>query len=188
MVNSQDPKRMSLEEVVANTQLMLNAGHMTTTDQLSNLVHDVLAHPDQLQLLRENPHLIPSAVQESLRYRPSVPFHFRIIAEDMQLRGKTLRKGDVVFLGIAAANHDPRVFPEPERFDINRDSVQQKHLTFSFGPHHCMGAGLARRELEIGLEVLLQRLPDLRLDEAKPPQHKCASLVFRGFTSLNLRW
>ncbi len=188
MVTAHDPKSMTMDEVVANAMLMVNAGHMTTTDQLSNAVHDLLAHPDQLQLLRDNPKLLPSVIEESLRYRSAVPFHFRIVAEDLQLRGKTLRKGDIVFMGIAAANHDPNVFPEPERFDITRDSKHQKHLTFSFGPHHCLGAGIARRELEVGLEVLLQRLPNVRLDEEKPSQPKCFSLVFRGFTSLNLRW
>lgn len=188
MVTAHDPKSMSLEEVVANAVLMLNAGHLTTTDQLSNAVHDLLAHPDQLRLLRDNPKLLPAVVEESLRYRSSVPFHFRVVAQDLHLRGKDLKKGDIVFMGIAAANHDPTVFPEPDRFNIARDFTHQKHLTFSFGPHQCLGAGLARRELEVGLEVLLQRLPKIHIDAQKPPEHKSLSLVFRGFTSLHLRW
>jgi cytochrome P450 len=179
---------LTLDEVVANTILMLTAGHMTSTDQLSNAVHDLLSHPDQLQLLRDDPTLLQSAVEESLRYHASVPFHFRIAAEDISLRGRTIRKGDMVFLGIGAANRDPAVFSDPDRFDITRDFLHQKHLTFSFGPHHCLGAGLARRELEIALEMLLQRLPGLRLDEEHPPQPKCQSLIFSGFTSLPVRW
>jgi cytochrome P450 PksS len=188
MMQTQGPNPMTEDELIANAILMVNAGHMTTTDQLSNLVHDLLAHPDQLRLLQENPRLLSAAVEESLRYRPAVPFHYRIAREDMQLRGKTIRQGDVVFLGIASANRDPAVFTEPDRFDITRDHVQQKHLTFSFGPHHCLGAGIARRELELALEVLLQRMPELRLDPERPPEHKYASLIFRGFNSLHVRW
>ncbi|MFY0521678.1 cytochrome P450 [Archangium gephyra] len=191
MMHGHDPRMgpgMTMEELVANAILMLNAGHMTTTDQLSNLIHDLLTHPEQLRLLQQDPKLLSAAVEESLRYRPAVPFHYRIVGEEMQLRGKTLRKGDVVFMGIAAANRDPAVFSEPDRFDITRDHLHQKHLTFSFGPHHCLGAGLARRELEIALEVLLQRMPELRLDPERPPRHKCSSLIFRGFDSMHVRW
>lgn len=179
---------MTLDEAVANTILMLNAGHMTTTDQFSNAVHDLLTHPDQFQLLREDPRLLQSAVEESLRYHSAVPFHYRIAADNISLRGRSIRKGDMIFLGIGAANRDPEVFPNPDRFDITRDFAYQKHLTFSFGPHHCLGAGLARRELEIALEMLFQQLPGLRLDEERPPQPKCQSLIFSGYTSLPVRW
>jgi cytochrome P450 PksS len=184
----QDPKGGTMEEVVANAILMLIAGHTTTTDQISNLVHDLLTHPDQLQLLRDNSSLLPSAVEESLRFHSAVPFHYRIAADDIPLRGRTIKKGDMVFFGIASANRDPAHFPEPDRFDIKRDFLTQKHVAFSFGPHHCLGAGLARRELEIGLEVLLQRLPGLRLDPERPPQPSANSLIFRGFHSLPVRW
>ncbi|WP_375772623.1 cytochrome P450 [Archangium gephyra] len=184
----QDPKGGTMEELVANAILMLIAGHTTTTDQLSNLVEDLLTHPEQLQMVRNNPSLLPAAVEESLRYHPAVPFHYRIAADDIPIRGRNIRKGDMVFFGIAAANRDPQNFTDPDRFDITRDSMMQKHVAFSFGPHHCLGAGLARRELEIGLEVLLQRMPGLRLDEERPPQIKAESLVFRGFHSLHVRW
>lgn len=184
----QDPKGVNIEELVANAILMLIAGHTTTTDQISNLVHDLLTHPEQLQMVRNNPSLLPTAVEESLRFHPAVPFHYRIAAEDIPLRGRTIRKGDVVFFGLAAANRDPQHFHEPDRFDITRDAMAQKHMSFSFGPHHCLGANLARRELEIGLEVLLERMPRLRLDEERPPRQKAESLVFRGFHSLHLRW
>ncbi|WP_395846946.1 cytochrome P450 [Cystobacter fuscus] len=184
----QDPRGENIEELVANAILMLIAGHTTTTDQFSNLVHDLLTHPDQLELLRGNPSLLPSAVEESMRFHPAVPFHYRIAAADIPLRGRVIRKGDVVFLGIAAANWDPKHFVDPERFDITRDALVHKHVAFSFGPHHCLGAGLARRELEIGLEVLLERMPGLRLDEERPPQQKAESLVFRGFHSVHVKW
>ena len=108
--------------------------------------------------------------------------------DDIPLRGKTIRKGDVVFLCMASANRDAEAFPDPDRFDITRGYIHSKHMSFGHGPHHCLGAGLARRELEIAFEVMLRRLPGLRLDEQQPPEVKCHSLVFRGFSRLPVRW
>jgi len=188
MIQSQEGGGLSKAEVLANAVLLLSAGHLTTTDQLSNAVHELLSHPEQFQKLREDPSLIKSAVEEVVRFRPAVPFIHRVAAETFELRGQTIQKGSIVFLGMAAANRDPAVFPDPDTFDITRDHFHQKHIGFGFGPHHCLGAGLARRELEIALEVLIERLPNLRLDEAQEPQVKCGSLLFRGFDSLHVRW
>ncbi len=179
---------MDPTDLAATSQLLLTAGHLTTTDQLSNGVYDLLTHPEQFKKLLEDPSLIRSTVEEMLRYSPAVPFFHRIVAEDLVLRGKTLRKGDVVFLGMAAANRDPLVFPEPDNFDITRSHMHSRLMTFGHGPHHCLGAGLARRELEIAVEVLIRRLPGLQLDERNAPQLKFHSLVFRGFTQLPVRW
>jgi cytochrome P450 PksS len=129
-----------------------------------------------------------SAVEEMLRYATAVPSITRVAAEDFEWHGKQIRKGQLIFLVMASANWDPSAFPEPDRFDITRDSTKQKHASFGFGAHHCMGAGLSRRELEIGITLLLERLPGLRLDETRPPKLKCHSLTFRGFDSLPLRW
>ena len=188
MIHFQEGGGMTPEEVVANANLILMAGHLTTTDQLSNGVHDLLTHPDQLQRLRENPLLIKSALEEIMRFHPAVPYIHRIAGETFHLHGCTIRKGDVVFLGMAAANRDPTVFPDPDRFDITRDHIHQKHLSFAFGPHHCLGAGLARREIEIAIELLLQRMPGLRLDEEQLPRIKCSSMLYRGLESLHIRW
>jgi cytochrome P450 PksS len=188
MINAQEMGKMSQEELVANAILMVTAGQNTTTDQISNGIYNLLTHPDQLQKLREEPSLGKSAVEEILRFDPAVPYMTRIATQDITLHGQTIRAGQLVFLGIAAANRDPSVFPDPERFDITRDYNNQKHLTFAFGAHHCMGAGLARRELLIATETLLNRLPNLRLDETQQPERKCQGLVFRGFTTLPVCW
>jgi cytochrome P450 PksS len=188
MIHVQREGGMTQEELVANALLILTAGHITTTDQISNGVHDLLTHPDELRKLQRNPELVKSAVEEMLRFSPSVSFAVRIATESFQLRGRDIREGDVVFLGMAAANRDPAVFPDPDRFDITRDTTHQKHQSFGFGAHHCLGAGLARRELEIALLVLLENLPGLRLDETRLPRFKCNSLLFRGFESLHVRW
>lgn len=188
MIQAEAEGRMTPEELVANICLILFAGHTTSTDQLCNGLYDLLTHPEQLQKLREDKELMKTAVEELLRYTPAVPAITRVAAEDFEWHGKSIRKGQLVFLVMASANRDPSVFPDPDRLDITRDSARQKHVSFGFGAHHCMGAGLARRELEIGLGLLLERLPELRLDETRPPQVKCHSVGFRGFDSLPLRW
>jgi cytochrome P450 len=187
MVQRQEAGGASVEEMVANALLILSAGHLTTTDQLSNGLHALLTSPTELHKLQEDPGLVRSAVEEMLRYDPPIPWIHRVVVETFELRGRTLRQGDMVFLGMAAANRDPEAFPRPDHFDISRDH-HQKHLSFAFGPHHCLGAGLARRELEVALSVLLERLPGLRLDEERLPRLKCHSLLFRGFESLPVRW
>lgn len=186
MIQSHEEGKLDEDALTANAQLILTAGHVTTIDQLSNGVYALLTNPQELRKLKENPGLIKSAVEEMLRYSPAVPFIHRIAVEDFELRGRSIKRGQMVFLGMAAANRDASVFPEPDRFNVARAS--NKHLAFAFGPHMCLGATLARRELEIALEALLKRMPELRLDEERPPRIKCNSLVFRGFDALPVRW
>lgn len=186
MIHAHEEGRMSEQELIANTILVLPAGYITMVDQLSNGVHALLTHPRQLQLLKDHPALIKSAVEEIFRFAPAVLFMHRIAAEDISLRGRTIRKGQLVFLGLSAANRDPAIFKDPDRFDITREN--NKHLTFGFGPHMCLGALLARRELEIALSTLFQRMPRLCLDEEHPARVKCSSILFRGFDALPLRW
>jgi cytochrome P450 len=186
MIHAQEEGRLDEDELISNALLIVVAGHVTTVDQLANGVHALLTHPEQLAKLKEDPSLIKSAVEEILRFVPSVPFIHRIATEDIELRGHTIQRGQVVFLGMAAANRDPSVFPEPDRFDITRQN--NKHLAFAFGPHACIGATLARYDMEFGIGRLVDRMADLRLDEERAPRIKCHSLVFRGFESLPVRW
>jgi cytochrome P450 PksS len=188
MLHSQEKGMMTPEEVVAQANLILTAGHATTSDQLSNGIYELLMHPDQLQKLREDRSLLKSAVEEILRYRPALSFIMRVAKEDFQLHGQSISRGSIVYLAAACANRDPEAYPDPDRFDISRDPHHQKHMSFAFGPHHCLGAGLARSELEIGLDVLLERLPALRLDEQTPPNFKLNTMLFRGFNSLHVQW
>lgn len=188
MIRAQEEGRMTPRELLSNAILILFAGHTTTTDQLSNCVHELLRHPEQLARLRAEPRLLGATVEESLRFRPAVPSVFRIAVEPLELRGKRIRPGDVVFLCMAAANRDPAVFPHPDTFDITRDPHAQRHIAFGSGPHHCMGASLARRETEIGVSMLLEQLPGLRLDDTQPARVKCHSLNFRGLDVLPVCW
>jgi pimeloyl-[acyl-carrier protein] synthase len=153
--------RLTEQELIANANLLLIAGHETTTNLLGNGLLALLRHPDQLQKLREDPSLIPMAIEEMLRYDGPVQFTNRVAKEDVVLDGKTIRKGQFVFLFLAAANRDPVAFPDPNRFDIARAS--HKHVAFGLGHHFCLGAPLARLEAHIAFETLLKRLPKLRL-------------------------
>lgn len=173
----------NLEELPSQCIMILNAGLLTTTDQISNGVNALLHHPDQLQKLQQNPTLINSAVEEIIRFDTSVPFFFRIAKQDLTIGGKDIPKGSVIALGLGAANHDPEKFDSPSVFDITRSP--NEHLGFGSGIHFCLGAVLARMELTICLTTLLRRLPNLRFDPVKqaiPTKHK--SLIFKGFDSL----
>jgi cytochrome P450 PksS len=183
LITHQEQGRLDAEELTAQCVLILVAGHITMIDQLCNGVYTLLKHPDQLQKLHEQPELIKLAVEEILRFNSSVPFIHRIVRKNLEIRGRLIAKGQVVFLGLASANHDPEQFSEPERFDITRQP--NKHIAFSVGPHVCLGAELARRELSLGLATLFRRYPELRFTE-QPPELRCDSLMFRGFKSVPL--
>jgi cytochrome P450 PksS len=182
LVAGHDEGRLSAVEVAAQCQLLFSAGHQTLIDQLCNAVHTLLSHPQQLRALQADPTLIGPAVEEALRYDPSVEFMSRVAAADLEVGGRVIRQDEVVLLGIAAANRDPAVFADPDRFDILR--ADKPHLTFAAGAHACLGMGLARLELQLALQVLFQRFPRLRLDPEDPPRRRSGTVLFRGFDVL----
>jgi len=135
-------------------------------------------------LLKSERSLIASAVDELLRYNIATPFVHRYVTEDMEIGGKLLRKGQLVFLGLGAANRDPAEFEQPDVFDITRRD--NRHIAFGRGHHYCIGASLAKRELERALLLMIERKPQLRLNAASPPELMCDNIVLRGFHSLSL--
>ncbi|MED2490559.1 cytochrome P450 [Bacillus thuringiensis] len=159
--------KLSNNELLSTIWLLIIAGHETTVNLISNGVLALLQHPEQMNLLRENPSLISSAVDELLRYSGPVMFISRLASEDMTIHGKIIRKGDLVLLSLTAANIDPQKFTYPEILNISRE--ENNYLAFGAGIHHCLGAPLARLEGQIALGTLLQRLPNLRL-AIKPDQ------------------
>lgn len=180
----QEAGKLSPQEVCCQCVLLLVAGHVTTIDQFSNAVHALVTNPEQLQLLQQSPELLSSAVEEILRFDGAVPFVNRVAKQDVRLGDKTIRTGQLVYLSLLAANHDPAVYSTPHRFKITRRG--QPNMAFGHGPHICLGGNLARLELEVGLSTLLARYPNLRLDTSKPAKRNCSSLSFRGFQLLNL--
>ncbi|AJE83709.1 cytochrome P450 oxidoreductase [Streptomyces albus] len=171
------------EELLGMAFLILVAGHETTVNLISATVHSLLSHPDQLALLRADPALMESAVEESLRLNS--PVHasaFRFAAEPLELAGTRIPAGDAVLVSLAAASRDPARFPGPDRFDLRRRA--QGHLGFGHGLHHCLGAPLARAETALALRGLLADRPELDFatDPAELPWR--SSTLLRGLTEL----
>jgi cytochrome P450 len=174
--------RLSDRELLANCLLLLIAGHETTTNLIGNGTYALLRHPDQMKRLRDDLSLIPTAVEELLRYDSPVQFTNRILTADMELGGKVLRAGQMVLLLLAAANRDPEQFPDPDKLDVGRQN--NKHVAFGLGSHFCLGAPLARLEGRLVLEALLRRAPNLRLDGPAPRYRQNFNL--RGLESLHV--
>ena len=178
-----DEGRLSEDELVATCMLVLFAGHETTTHLLGNAVNALLDHPDQLQRLQdrpEDPALITSAVEEFLRYDGPSNALARVVKVEHQIDGKTLRVGDRVFGFANAANRDPRAFTDPQGLDLGR--TPNRHLTFGFGTHFCMGAPLARLEGQRCVGRLVQRFTHIRRAPGEPDW--VDALAMRGVFTL----
>lgn len=174
---------LSTDELVATCVLLLFAGHETTTHLIANGLYALMRHEDQLRDLtdnRDDAKLVESAVEEMLRWDGPSLSSVRVVAEDHELDGKSFRKGQRVFLMNAAANRDPRVFPDPDRFDVRR--ADNRHLTFGYGLHFCIGAPLARLEGQVAFPKLLARLKDFALKGARPQWGD--DVVFRGMLAM----
>ncbi|MBX5450932.1 cytochrome P450 [Thermogemmatispora sp.] len=174
--------RLTEEELLGNCILLLAAGHGTTTHLLGNGLYALLQHPEQLQLLRDDPSLAPTAVMELLRYDSPVQLTSRRLKTDVDWTGRRFKAGEEVLTVLGAANRDPEQFPEPDRLDLRR--ADNRHLAFGHGPHFCLGAPLARLEAEVAFTTLLRRLPELRLETQEV--ERLPSMVFRGFKALPL--
>ena len=174
--------RLTEEELLGNLVLLLAAGHETTTNLIGNGMLALLRHPDQLELFKEQPRIAPSAVNELLRYEPPVQATERLASVDVELGGRRIPAGTYVTVVLAAANRDPRQFADPDRLDLRRPD--NRHLSFGYGPHFCLGAALARLEGQIALTTLLRRLPNLRLLDETPRWDD--SIIFRSLRSLRI--
>ena len=167
-------------ELLATCILLFVAGHETTVNLIGNGTLALLRHPDQLALLRADPSLARSAVEEFLRFDPPVQFTGRVALEDIPLRDVTIPKGQQSVILLASANRDPDVFSEPDRLDITRG--ENRHLSFGHGIHYCVGAPLARLEAEIALGTMVQRFPGMRLLTEAPAYKE--NIVLRGLAAL----
>lgn len=174
---------LSEDELLATCVMILFAGHETTTNLLGNGILSLVRHPDQLRLLREEPALIPAAVEELLRFDGPVQAMGRTAGEEIELRGCALKRGDRVYAMINAANRDPEQFENPDLLDLRRRP--NRHIAFGVGIHFCLGAPLARLEAQIAFDRLLSRFGAIELATDDPEWND--SLILRGLRRLPLR-
>lgn len=180
-----DGDRLTDAEIVALIAAVLVGGVDTTQSELAHGLRLFAEHPDQWRMLADDPGLVPAAVEEVLRFEPIAPITARIALEDIDYRDVTFPKGTLVAGAAVTANRDPEEYDEPDRFDITAERGKAKPLTFGAGPHFCLGANLARAELEEAFTYLAPRMPDLELDGE--PEYDTPLGVY-GLLSLPLRW
>ncbi len=179
-----DGDRFTEEEIIANTIVTMVGGQETTTNLIGNGVLTLLRHPEEFERLKNDHSLIPSTVEEMLRFEPPSQQTARLAPYDVELGGRQLRKRQAVIAVMAAGNRDPEKFPEPNRFDITR--IDNRHLSFGWAAHFCFGAALARIEGQVAFEAILKRIPDLRL--TTDPLKWRSNLGLRGLTALNVKF
>jgi cytochrome P450 len=180
MMAAEDQGRfLSEQEVLATCSLVLFAGHETTTHLLANGLYLLLKHPEQREAMLSSEEQLTTSVEEILRYESPIQRLSRVITEDFELHGQSLRKGQKAFLMIGAANRDPRQFPHADQLDLRRQ--ENRHIAFGFGIHYCLGAALGRLEGQIALRTVLRRFPKMKL--LQEPE-RLANVAFRGFQSL----
>jgi cytochrome P450 len=176
--------RLTEDEIVSTCTLVLFGGHETTTNLVGNGTRSLLRHPDQLQRLLDDPGLLQSAIEELLRYDGPSKMEVRRAAEDIELRGKTIREGDQVYFVQSAANRDPEAFENPNSLDLGR--TPNRHCGFGFGIHYCLGAPIARLEGSIAIDALIRTLPNLRTGPGPEEWHP--TLISRGMKSFGISW
>jgi len=179
-----DGAEISDAELGSNLGLLLVAGNLTTTDLIGNAVRLFLTHPEQLAKLRADPTLINAAIEETLRFEPPVDITGRIASHDLEVGGCPIRKSQSMVLSLRAANRDPEVFDDPDRFDISRH--KSPHVAFGGGAHICLGAPLARLEAQVALTALFARFPGLKLAEPDAPPAWRTLPFFRGLERLEV--
>jgi len=178
------------EELFSMFVLLHIAGHETTTNLIGNGLLALFQNPEQMRKLKNDPSLIESAVEEFLRYHSPIQTTVRIAVEDLEIGGKRISKGQLVFTYLGAANRDPAQFPDPDRLDVTRQ--ENRHVALGFGPHFCLGAALGRLEGQIAISTVLRRMPQLQIE---PPLSSESPLedflwrdnpVFHGLESLSV--
>ena len=183
MIHAQEESdALSDEELLATSNLLLLAGHETTTNLIGNGVLALLREPDELERLRADPSLLPTAVEELLRFDGPVQATVRVALEDIEIDDHLIPEGALVLVNLGAANRDPEVFEDPDRLDVGRDP--NPHVSFGFATHFCMGAPMARLEAQVAVGALIARFPKLVLADDAPEYRP--NPILRGLKKLEL--
>ncbi|CAN7358986.1 cytochrome P450 [Paenibacillus sp. LjRoot153] len=185
IISEDEGDRLTERELYGVVTLLIIAGHETTVNLIGNSILALLEHPEQFKQLQNNPELIHTAIEEVLRYNGPVEFSTsRWARENLEFKGKSITKGDLVIVALNSANHDPNQFQDPEIFDITRQKSQ--HLAFGTGIHLCLGAPLARLEGEIAITNLLKRYPQIKLKVDKNGLEWRPGMIVRGVKEIPL--
>ena len=179
--HDEDDVRLTEQELISTAVLLLNAGHEATVNSTVNGWWALFRNPDQLAALRADHSLIPSAVEELMRYDTPLQLFERWVLDEIEIDGTTIPRGAEIAMLFGSANHDPAVFTTPDRLDLTR--TDNPHISFSAGIHYCIGAPLARIELAASMRALLEKAPTLRL--AAEPERK-PNFVIRGLEGLSV--
>lgn len=177
--------RLTTAELRANVNLLFAAGHETTVNLIGNGLLSLLRQPDQWRILREDPSLIPNAVEEILRFESPVQAVSRVLSEPVDIGGTNVDRGELVVALVGAGNRDPAVYDNADRLDVTRKNPGP--LSFGGGIYYCLGAQLARIEAAEVLETILRRIPELRLAEPDRAQWR-PTFALRGLTELPVVW
>lgn len=180
---SADEEKLDDQELRAIAGLVFAAGFETTVNLIGNGIALLVEHPDQLALLQDDPDLWPNAVDEILRIDPPVLLTGRYARQDTVIAGREIKHGEIISTVLAAANRDPKVFKDPEKFDVTRENAGE-HLSFSSGRHYCLGAALARMEGQIALRSFFERYPDVTLLDGSTRR---PTRILRGYEHLPAR-
>ncbi len=179
--------RLDREELMTMIMTLFVAGHKTTSYQITNFIYALLTHPEQWAQLRDDPRVLRRAVEELMRWSP---LGYAVLpltaAEDVEIGGVTIKAGDAVIMPKYAANRDGDAFPDPDVLDFNRPVCP--HLGFGHGPHFCLGAQLARMELQVALGTVVRRFPHLRLAVPAEELEWESGAVMRGLKALPVAW
>jgi cytochrome P450 len=185
MTNAEiDGEKISRHDLLVICLTLMAAGLDTTRSALGYIFHHLATHEEDRRRIVEDPSRTPAAIEEFIRLYPLVFQDGRMVKSDIDFRGCPMRKGDVVWLGLASANRDPRKFDDPDSFLMDRPNVSH-HLGFGAGPHRCLGMHLARHELLIVLNEWHKRIPDYEIDATGPLMERGSQLSLRA---LPLRW
>jgi cytochrome P450 len=185
VLRGEEAAGLSPGEVSSNAAVLLFGGIETTEGAITGALLNLLSHQDQLAVVRAEPGLLANAIEESMRIEPPAASIDRYATRELELGGALIRRGDLVTISLAAANRDPAVFPDPDRFDVRRANAV-RHVAFAHGPHVCIGMHLARLEARLALALLLEGMPGLRLDPQRPAVAR--GLVFRKPAALHALW
>ncbi|GAB6989244.1 cytochrome P450 family protein [Paenibacillus pini] len=185
IIAEEEGDKLTEQELYGVVMLLIVAGHETTVNLIGNTILALLEHPEQLQLLIQEPDRIHSAIEESLRYNGPVEFSTsRWVSEDIEFKGKAMKKGELIIIALNSADHDEEKFDNPEQFDITKEKSQ--HLAFGKGIHLCLGAPLARLEGEIAISSLVQCFPNIKLQMDMDELEWRPGMVVRGVKEIPL--